>query len=212
MPIDENERIIPGSPYGESKSVSWSGCSTGWTARGNALCLSALLQRFGRVGRARRTSRPGAHIIPLVLQVALGQRADFAIFGDDYPTPDGTCVRDYIHVVDLAQAHILALRALDEGSRTYNLGNGRGFSVKEVIDRWHARSPATRSRHARRGAAPRRPGRARRQQREDSPRAGLGAEIPGTAYDYGNGVELARVAPARVRKVNGRARGEKTSH
>jgi len=68
------------------------------------------------------------------LQVALGQRADFAIFGDDYPTPDGTCVRDYVHVVDLAQAHILALRALDDGSRTYNLGSGRGFSVKEVID------------------------------------------------------------------------------
>jgi UDP-glucose 4-epimerase len=68
------------------------------------------------------------------LQVALGQREEFCIFGDDYPTPDGTCIRDYIHVVDLAQAHILALRALDGGSRIYNLGNGRGFSVKEVVD------------------------------------------------------------------------------
>jgi UDP-glucose 4-epimerase len=66
--------------------------------------------------------------------VALGQRADVTIFGDDYPTPDGTCIRDYIHIVDLAQAHVLALRALDGGSRVYNLGNGQGFSVREVIE------------------------------------------------------------------------------
>jgi UDP-glucose 4-epimerase len=66
--------------------------------------------------------------------VALGQRDKITIFGDDYNTPDGTCVRDYIHVVDLAEAHILALGAIDGGSRKYNLGNGRGFSVKEVID------------------------------------------------------------------------------
>ena len=77
---------------------------------------------------------PETHLIPLVLQVALGQREKIVIFGDDYDTPDGTCVRDYIHVLDLAQAHILALRALDRGSRTYNLGNGRGFSVREVIE------------------------------------------------------------------------------
>jgi UDP-glucose 4-epimerase len=66
--------------------------------------------------------------------VALGQREKITIFGDDYPTRDGTCVRDYIHVTDLAQAHILALRAVDTGSRTYNLGNGRGFTVKDVIE------------------------------------------------------------------------------
>jgi UDP-glucose 4-epimerase len=77
---------------------------------------------------------PETHLIPLVLQAALGQREQIVVFGDDYPTPDGTCIRDYIHVLDLAQAHILALRALDQGSRTYNLGNGRGFSVKEVIE------------------------------------------------------------------------------
>jgi UDP-glucose 4-epimerase len=70
----------------------------------------------------------------LVLGVAQGKRDKVTIFGDDYPTPDGTCVRDYIHVIDLAQAHIRALRALDGGSRTYNLGNGQGFSVKEVIE------------------------------------------------------------------------------
>jgi UDP-glucose 4-epimerase len=66
--------------------------------------------------------------------VALGKRDKVTIFGDDYPTRDGTCVRDYIHVIDLAQAHILALRALEQGSRVYNLGNGQGFTVKEVIE------------------------------------------------------------------------------
>jgi UDP-glucose 4-epimerase len=69
-----------------------------------------------------------------VLQVALGQRDQIAVFGSDYPTRDGTCVRDYIHIFDLAQAHILALRALDAGSRTYNLGNGQGYTVREVIE------------------------------------------------------------------------------
>jgi UDP-glucose 4-epimerase len=74
------------------------------------------------------------HLIPLVLQVALGKRESIAIFGEDYPTPDGTCIRDYIHVLDLAEAHILAVESLESGSRTYNLGNGAGFSVKEVIE------------------------------------------------------------------------------
>jgi UDP-glucose 4-epimerase len=76
------------------------------------------------------------HIIPLILGVALGKRAKFTIFGNDYPTADGTCVRDYVHVLDLAQAHILALRALQAGgpSRKYNLGNGRGFSIMEVLE------------------------------------------------------------------------------
>jgi UDP-glucose 4-epimerase len=77
---------------------------------------------------------PETHLIPRVLQVALGQRDYIEIYGDDYPTRDGTCVRDYIHVVDLAQAHILALKALDKGSCVYNLGNGLGFTVLEVIE------------------------------------------------------------------------------
>jgi len=77
---------------------------------------------------------PETHLIPLVLKVALGKFPHIQVYGGDYPTHDGTCVRDYIHVVDLAQAHILALQALDRGSRVYNLGNGQGFSVKEVIE------------------------------------------------------------------------------
>jgi UDP-arabinose 4-epimerase len=79
---------------------------------------------------------PETHLIPLVLDAAAGLRPGITVYGDDYPTPDGTCIRDYIHVTDLAQAHVLALRALEQGADTtaYNLGNGRGFSVKEVID------------------------------------------------------------------------------
>ena len=134
MPIDENERIVPGSPYGESKNILER--MLYWLDRTQGMRY-ACLRYFNACGASEERGEdhtPETHIIPLILQVALGQRADFAIFGDDYPTPDGTCVRDYVHVVDLAQAHILALRALDEGSRTYNLGNGRGFSVKEVVD------------------------------------------------------------------------------
>lgn len=80
--------------------------------------------------------RPETHLIPIILQVALGQRESIAIFGDDYPTPDGTCIRDYIHVQDLADAHVLALNKLREGaeSNVYNLGNGRGYSVREVVE------------------------------------------------------------------------------
>jgi len=79
--------------------------------------------------------RPESHLIPLILKVALGERESIAIYGSDYPTADGTCVRDYIHVLDLAEAHLLALNALnDRGQLIYNLGNGRGFSVREVIE------------------------------------------------------------------------------
>jgi UDP-glucose 4-epimerase len=79
---------------------------------------------------------PETHLVPLVIQKVLGQRDKLTVFGDDYPTPDGTCLRDYIHVTDLATAHILALGALENGmdSKTFNLGNGSGYSVKEVID------------------------------------------------------------------------------
>ena len=97
----------------------------------------AALRYFNAAGASETRGEhhdPETHLIPLVLQVALGQRPAITVFGDDYPTRDGTCIRDYIHIVDLAQAHILALRALDQGSRTYNLGNGQGFSVKQVID------------------------------------------------------------------------------
>ncbi len=136
LPIDEEERIVPGSPYGESKNIlermlHWLDHIYGFRY--------AALRYFNAAGASPTGERgedhdPETHLIPLTLQVALGQREKIVIFGDDYPTRDGTCVRDYIHVSDLAQAHILALQTLDEGSRTYNLGNGQGFSVKEVIE------------------------------------------------------------------------------
>jgi UDP-glucose 4-epimerase len=98
----------------------------------------AALRYFNACGAVSRElgedHDPETHLIPLTLEVALGKREKITIYGDDYDTPDGTCIRDYVHVLDLAQAHILALRAIGNGSRTYNLGNGRGFSVREVIE------------------------------------------------------------------------------
>lgn len=134
IPIDEDERIVPGSPYGESKHMLERILE--WTARIHGMRYAAL-RYFNAAGASEARGEhhdPETHLIPLVLQVAQGRREAITVFGDDYPTRDGTCIRDYIHVMDLAQAHILALRALDEGSRVYNLGNGQGFSVMEVIE------------------------------------------------------------------------------
>jgi UDP-glucose 4-epimerase len=138
MPIDETERIVPGSPYGESKYILER--LLAWLDRTQELRYASL-RYFNACGASAERGEhhePETHIIPLILQVALGQRQEFTIFGDDYPTPDGTCVRDYVHVIDLAQAHILALHALEKGSRTYNLGNGHGFSVRDVVEKARA--------------------------------------------------------------------------
>ena len=134
IPITEKERIIPGSPYGESKFILER--MLHWLDRIHGLRYAALryFNAAGATAERGEDHSPETHLIPLVLQVALGQREQIQVYGSDYPTRDGTCVRDYIHVTDLAQAHILALRALDEGSRTYNLGNGQGYTVREVID------------------------------------------------------------------------------
>jgi len=136
MPIDEEERIVPGSPYGESKFILERYLY--WMDRLYDMRYTCL-RYFNACGATETRGEdhaPETHLIPLVLEVALGQREKITIFGDDYDTPDGTCVRDYIHVVDLAEAHILAMREILNGghSRKYNLGNGRGFSVKQVID------------------------------------------------------------------------------
>jgi len=88
----------------------------------------------GATAKLGEDHRPETHLIPIVLQAAAGVRRYVPLFGSDYPTPDGTCIRDYIHVSDLARAHILALRRLEEGCGVYNLGNGRGFSNLEVIE------------------------------------------------------------------------------
>jgi UDP-glucose 4-epimerase len=133
IPIAPSERIVPGSPYGESKFIIERYLH--WMDKIYGMHY-ACLRYFNACGASEERGEhhdPETHIIPIVLEVALGKRDKITIFGDDYDTPDGTCVRDYIHVLDLAQAHILALRALDQGSRKYNLGNGQGYSIQEVI-------------------------------------------------------------------------------
>lgn len=135
-PLTEDDPLEPASVYGQTKLMIEQ--MLDWYHRIHGLHYAAM-RYFNAAGASPSGERgeahaPETHIIPLTLQVALGQREKIAIFGDDYPTRDGTCVRDYIHVADLAQAHILALHALDEGSRIYNLGNGLGFTVKEVIE------------------------------------------------------------------------------
>jgi UDP-glucose 4-epimerase len=134
IPIAETELIVPGSPYGESKFILER--MLHWLDRVYELRYAALryFNAAGATPERGEDHHPETHLIPLVLQVALGQRPQIEVYGTDYPTRDGTCVRDYIHVLDLAQAHILALRALDRGSQTYNLGNGRGYTVREVIE------------------------------------------------------------------------------
>jgi UDP-glucose 4-epimerase len=134
IPIAETEAVVPGSPYGESKFMLER--ILYWLDRIYGLRYAAL-RYFNAAGASATRGEdhnPETHLIPLVLQVALGKRDHVVLFGSDYPTPDGTCIRDYIHVLDLAEAHILALQSLDQGSRAYNLGNGRGYSVRQVID------------------------------------------------------------------------------
>lgn len=137
-PILESDRTLPTNPYGESKLtvekvLKW--CDNAYGIKYTALRYfnAAGAHISGKIGEDHR---PESHLIPLILQVALGQREKIMIFGDDYNTEDGTCIRDYIHVTDLANAHLMALGRLRKGgeSRIYNLGNGKGFSVKEVIE------------------------------------------------------------------------------
>jgi UDP-glucose 4-epimerase len=140
VPIREDAKLAPTNAYGESKLLVEH--MLGWFHRIHGL-RSASLRYFnvagapeGPAGITRgEAHEPESHLIPLVLDVALGRRAQIKIFGDDYPTADGTCIRDYIHVSDLADAHLLALQALETQERViYNLGNGKGFSVREVIE------------------------------------------------------------------------------
>ncbi|MCY0991129.1 UDP-glucose 4-epimerase GalE [Nannocystis sp. ILAH1] len=135
QPIDETAPTRPTNPYGETKLALERAFA--WYERAYGL-RSASLRYFNAAGASARCGEshdPETHLIPLVLQVALGRAPYVTLYGDDYPTPDGTCVRDYIHVVDLARAHVLALSGLDGGSCIYNLGcGGAGYSVRQVVD------------------------------------------------------------------------------
>jgi UDP-glucose 4-epimerase len=137
MPITEDLPQSPINPYGHTK------LAIEWAMRDSAVAWnlgSCALRYFNAAGAASDGSigedhDPEIHLIPIVLQVALGQRDSVSIFGADYPTPDGTCVRDYIHMEDLAEAHLLALEALEEGRfDAYNVGTGVGTSVREIIE------------------------------------------------------------------------------
>jgi UDP-glucose-4-epimerase GalE len=136
VPISEDEPLRPINPYGNSKAAVERALADYATAYQWGY---AALRYFNAAGASEDASigedhDPETHLIPLVLQAVLGQRAAIEIFGTDYPTPDGTCVRDYIHVEDLAEAHLLALEHLQPGRGFhYNLGIGRGYSVREVI-------------------------------------------------------------------------------
>jgi UDP-glucose 4-epimerase len=135
VPILESAELAPTNAYGESKLLVEH--MLRWLHRVHGFRYASL--RYFNVAGALpgrgEAHEPETHIIPLILDVALGRREKILIFGEDYDTPDGTCIRDYIHVEDLADAHILALQALGERDKMiYNLGNGQGFSVKQVIE------------------------------------------------------------------------------
>ena len=137
IPISEDEALVPGSVYGETKYMAERLLQ--WMERLYGMAFGCLryfnacgAHPDGHIGEAHD---PESHLIPLVLQVALGQLERIEVYGTDYDTPDGTCIRDYVHVLDLARAHILTLEALQDGkSRVYNLGSGSGYSVREVIE------------------------------------------------------------------------------
>ena len=138
QPIEEGDRTEPTNPYGATKlaienMLKWCDCACN--------IRYVALRYFNAAGSDTEAGigedhNPESHLIPLVMKTALGQRDHIGIFGEDYPTPDGTCVRDYIHVKDLAEAHLLALEYLEWGgsSDVFNLGNGAGYSVREIIE------------------------------------------------------------------------------
>ena len=134
-PIEEDAALAPTNPYGESKLLVEHMLT--WMNRIHGLRYASLryFNVAGAVEGRGEAHEPESHLIPLILDVALGRRKSIKIFGKDYPTPDGTCIRDYVHVGDLADAHILAFEGLSTRSRLiYNIGNGQGFSVREVVD------------------------------------------------------------------------------
>ncbi len=135
VPITEDAPTAPTNPYGATKLAVDHMIASECAAHGLAAVSLRYFNVAGAYGRYGERHAPETHLIPLVLQVALGQREEISVYGDDYPTPDGTCIRDYIHVADLAEAHLLALDAAHEGEHLVcNLGNGNGFSVHEVVE------------------------------------------------------------------------------
>jgi len=136
VPIDEEQRLQPVSAYGESKLICERALD--WAERVHGLRFAAL-RYFNAAGadpdgRAGEDHDPETHLVPLAIGAALGTRPPLTVFGTDYETPDGTCIRDYVHVADLAEAHLRVLPLLNHRSVRYNLGNGKGYSVKQVLE------------------------------------------------------------------------------
>lgn len=135
QPIEEDDPTVPTNPYGETKLAFERALHWFEAAHGIRFASLRYFNAAGATGRCGEHHEPETHLIPIVLQVAAGRRSEVTIFGDDYPTTDGTCVRDYVHVVDLARAHVLAMGMLGERSGTFNLGcGGDGYTVLQVID------------------------------------------------------------------------------
>ena len=201
VPILESDTTVPTNCYGNTKLSMEQ--MMGWVSQAHGLRYVALryfnacgAHPSGRIGEAHD---PETHLIPIILQVPNGQREAVSIFGDDYPTPDGTCIRDYIHVTDLAQAHILALDYLLTGgeNNVFNLGNGVGFSVKEVVDvaRKVTGHPIPAGHLPPPGG---RPGPAHRLLPEGHRRAGLEAPVRRPGHHRGLRLGLAQEPPPRL--------------
>ena len=134
VPIEEDDPTTPVNCYGETKLAIERAAS--WYGRAHGLG-TIFLRYFNAAGATERLGeahQPESHLIPRVLQIALGQNERFSIYGTDYPTPDGTAIRDYVHIADLAQAHVLAVEAAKASSGPFNLGSGSGFSVRQIVD------------------------------------------------------------------------------
>ena len=200
-PLRENDPLVPANVYGASKLMVEQ--MLAWYHRVKGLRFAALryFNACGATPGRGENHRPETHLIPLVLQVALGQREHIAIYGTDYPTPDGTCIRDYIHVLDLAAAHLRALDALAQHETLIcNLGNGNGFSVREVIETarlvtGHADPGAGGPPPSRRRSYP------RRRRRPGPPGAWLAARHPRSGGDHRQRLGVAPLAPAGIHPV-----------
>lgn len=135
VPITEDMPLAPTNAYGESKLIVEKMLAWFHECRGLRYAALRYFNAAGATAERGESHEPESHLIPRILKVAMGQGESVSIFGTDYPTPDGTCVRDYIHILDLASAHLLALEGLASNTKlVYNLGNGHGFSIREVID------------------------------------------------------------------------------
>src|SRR5512140_2659864 len=135
QPLTEEAPLEPANVYGHTKLMVEQALDWYWRVHGLRYAALRYFNACGSLPGHGEAHQPESHLIPLVLRVALGQSPSISIFGSDYPTSDGTCIRDYIHIADLVQAHLLALNALDASDcLVYNVGTGRGFSVREVIE------------------------------------------------------------------------------